>query len=501
MLPLIAVGVSYGASLESTLLTGAFIGYGLSTLDYDISSSENYLGSIFVQGHSTNYNDSLVSDFFNDINYNLSKINPAFSTSSILALGLLSSKHSTLEEDEIIVQASSSSIDFTNSFAIPAKDFELNPNSTLMLEYKSIMDEIAKKEAELAFIRMTTERISVEKSYTDKDLLILLESLDVVNNQSSGVIALPQSMLLEFPVLLDDIVPLAGGTTFPRYFTDKNSMLQEFPNVQNNELIGTPPAVIPFPKTENLEDVISKQKSKVEEKAKEEEESKAKEEAKEEDLAKAKPKGKAKKKDIEEYKTNIVAALKPKTIYNTPNITLTAPTKAKLKDIGQLHEDCINKYQGLYDEAQPMITQYQTALNSAYNMPTTVYVSPSYTEDGRMISSGSYVYSSTLASKRTDAINSATSSLNSWKSASNEALDLLVLCSDNRKKDIVALLDALLDTCMPCSEIKKTLIEAYGDVVTDEFDTICNEHDELRKIPTNCCLKVLCNPCSYRYEP
>ena len=46
MIPVvIAVGASYG--LETTLLTGAFIGYGLSTLDYE-SINENYLGKISV---------------------------------------------------------------------------------------------------------------------------------------------------------------------------------------------------------------------------------------------------------------------------------------------------------------------------------------------------------------------------------------------------------------------------------------------------------------------
>ena len=162
------------------------------------------------------------------------------------------------------------------------------------------------------------------------------------------------------------------------------------------------------------------------------------------------------------------------------DVTLTDDTKAKLKEIGGLHEDCIEKYTLEYNENKKLYNHWD-----AYYLQVVARGEMGYSSRASWLADCEfYLNRSNLYAYRT-----------------NQSFADLELCYENRKADILALLDALLDTCMSCSEIKKVLIEAYGDVTTEAFDLICIEHDEAKKTPTNCCLKVLCNPCNYRYEP
>lgn len=182
--------------------------------------------------------------------------------------------------------------------------------------------------------------------------------------------------------------------------------------------------------------------------------------------------------------------LKPKEILKVEDLSVA--TVEALSAIGKSHDDCIEYTSSEYDKAYSL---YATQL-AFYNSKKATY-----DEIAARNGAGYGDINNWYADLRTAEmwVNVATTRLNETIPAVNYWNDLRIKCETDQRNDAIALLDSLIDTCLPCSEIKKIIIATFGDITTDSFDSICEEHDEARKVLTNCCLKAMCDPCNYKY--
>lgn len=182
--------------------------------------------------------------------------------------------------------------------------------------------------------------------------------------------------------------------------------------------------------------------------------------------------------------------IKPKEIMKIED--LAQDTIIALEQIGQAHDDCLDYTSSNYNTAYQSYLSYKSIYDSKK-----AYYDQVVARNGIGYGDISNWYSDVNSaagwvSYYGNLLNNSVSVVNYWN-------DLRIKCDTERRNDAIALLDSLLDTCLPCSEIKKIIIFTFGDVVTDSFDSICQEHDEARKTATNCCLKAMCNPCNYKY--
>jgi hypothetical protein len=72
---------------------------------------------------------------------------------------------------------------------------------------------------------------------------------------------------------------------------------------------------------------------------------------------------------------------------------------------------------------------------------------------------------------------------------------------ERKLRDVTKLLNKLVkDTCMNADDIKKTINDAYGSVLSLGSELNIQKSIYENKIPTKCCLQVCCNPCKYKLE-
>ena len=86
---------------------------------------------------------------------------------------------------------------------------------------------------------------------------------------------------------------------------------------------------------------------------------------------------------------------------------------------------------------------------------------------------------------------------NDYASKKNKETAIKLRKYDDTKKIINSLID---DTCMNGEQIKNTVNDIFGDVLTADAVSIFNEHIDKKKIETDCCIKVCCDPCKYKLK-
>jgi len=96
--------------------------------------------------------------------------------------------------------------------------------------------------------------------------------------------------------------------------------------------------------------------------------------------------------------------------------------------------------------------------------------------------------------------------------AYEENLEYIENWNGDFKQHVAGIGEDMIAACIPCSQIKDFLIDQYGDVLEDNFMSLCEEiasqtdcsgqqqqiPPQDTRIPTDCCVLVCCEPEKYK---